>query len=124
MKSLLKPSLVILTSLIAFMAVTGSESILYTVISCGLIALYGFERNLEVKSQQVKNMKLSQEFEKVREEMQELYKTASKQTSQEFLKVREDLKNGIDVAKAEAHRISLNGITGGKGVKRQENIRF
>lgn len=117
MKDQVKPSLVILTLLLIFMGVTGSESVLHTVIACALTALYGFEKWLDVKNQQVKNMKLNEEFENVRKE-------TKLEISEEVEKIRHELKEGIDIARAEAHRLTLNGITGGKGAKRQEQVRF
>lgn len=113
----IKPSLVILSSLLIFMTATGSESLLYTAIVCALTTLFGFEKWLEVKNQQVKNMKLQEEFDKIREEFKEALQYSSDS-------VRKEVKEGIDVARAEAHRLTLNGITGGKGVRKQDSVRF
>ena len=117
MANQIKPSLVILSSLLIFMAATGNDSYLYTVIVCALTALLGFEKWLEVKNQQVKQMKLKEEFEAIREEFR---KELSLSSEKNALQVKE----GIDIARAEAHRLTLNGITGGKGVRKQEQIRF
>ena len=103
MKQHLKPSLVILVALLLFVTITGAQSTMYTIVSCSLICLYAFEKYLDSLTQKVDSVRLNEEFEKVRRE----------------------IKDGIDVAKAEAHRVTVNGLgIGGQIGPKTRNVQF